>query len=80
MKNYASNYLLIGLFALVGSSLSGEEVATCKRCQIIREENAKKGPPEYKYYDDYLRAEEAKKTGQKTESSTLEEANTVDPS
>lgn len=70
MKTYASNFLFIGFFALVVSplgSLSSEEQATCKRCQLIREENAKKGPPEFKYYDDYLRAEEAKKGAQEKE-------------
>lgn len=34
-----------------------EEVAVCPRCQLIREENAKKGPPKHVYYEDYLKEE-----------------------
>ena len=73
MKTYTSGSFLMGFFILVGSHMGAEEVATCKRCQIIREENAKKGPPEYKYYDDYLKAEEAKKAAQKEENPAFKE-------
>ena len=49
---------LIGLLLLSVWScgiVSGEEV--CHRCEIIREENAKKPPPKYEYYEDYLKAQ-----------------------
>lgn len=75
MKTQIYPFFFIGALTLTlsGSFLYAEEVPTCPRCQIIREENAKKGPPEYEYYDDYLRAQEAKKSPNKDNSKELEE-------
>lgn len=55
-----NRFFFIGALVLTGSSLQAEEPSSCPRCQLIREENAKKGPPEFEYYDDYLKAEQEK--------------------
>lgn len=59
-----SLYLTIFLVTALVSHESHAE-GVCNRCEKIREENAKKGPSPYKYYEDYLKAE---KEGQVTPS------------
>jgi hypothetical protein len=71
---------LFVLTVLAGGFLNAEEVPTCHRCQIIREENAKKGPPEFEYYDDYLKAQDSRKPQDKAKPTEDEEAKDLDRS
>lgn len=47
---------LICLSMITLTNLCANE-GVCPRCVRIREENAKKPPNPYKYYEDYLKAE-----------------------
>ena len=42
---------------IVSSVIANE--AVCPKCVRIREENAKKPPNPYEYYEDYLKAKES---------------------
>ncbi len=56
MTNLNIAYFFLSAFILAGNiQAQAEEAPVCPRCQIIREENAKKGPPKHKYYEDYLK-------------------------
>lgn len=61
MKIHIISFFFIGVLAIPGSFLHAEEEPACALCKMIREENAKKGPPEFEYYDDYLRSQGIKK-------------------
>ena len=78
MKVQVISFSFLCILALNGSSIYAEEEFSCPRCKIIREENAKKGPPEFIYYDDYLKAEEAKKAQTKENPKELEKAIKLD--
>lgn len=58
MKNLKFTSVFLSALTFAGNFLQAEEAPVCPRCQIIREENAKKGPPKYKYYEDYLKAQD----------------------
>lgn len=57
---------LMCLSLFVASSLMANE-GVCPRCVKIREENAKKPPNPYEYYEDYLKAKESGAVEDETE-------------
>lgn len=52
--------------SLVFFSLSLNAAGVCQKCERIREYN-KHNPGEFEFYEDYLKAEEAKKSSQEKE-------------
>lgn len=52
----------IFLMLILGFTLSASfSQGVCHKCEVIREKNKHLPPPEFEFYDDYLKAEKEKK-------------------
>ena len=52
----------IFLMLILGFTLSASfSYGVCHKCEVIREKNKHLPPPEFEFYDDYLKAEKDKK-------------------
>lgn len=62
------------LMLMLGFTLSASySQGVCHKCEVIREKNKHLPPPEFEFYDDYLKAEKDKKVSAKPQEAVKKE-------